>query len=165
MKEAQFTVEFLRHVLANGVDAQGRRDRFQKTGTNDLVFQQSWWHSAIAAALPGTGLQHVKPGQICMDLIVAAPTRLYRRRYGDGQYRLHEAIFPGTRVTFKALVDDGITESVLRTIMDRVGRFIGISPYGHKLGFGIFRLVDVRVQPSEASGAEGVDHGETFGNR
>ena len=58
---------------------------------------------------------------------------------------------PGTKVTFEALVDDLVTESALRNILTRVGRFIGLSPYGHKLGYGMFHLIDLKIQKSTAA--------------
>ena len=153
MKLAKFTVEFLRHVLANDT-VESKRDVFQHAGDGSLVFKQSWWYSAFSAALPGTGLRGIKPGHICMDLIVDAKTQRYYRHYGKGQVRVHEAIMPGTKVTFQALVEDHVTESALRTLLDRVGRFVGLSPYGHKLGYGKFLLVTVEVGASEAAGVK-----------
>lgn len=159
MKLAKFTVEFLRHVLANDV-YEGKRDRFQHAGDGSLVFKQSWWYSAFSAALPGTGLRGIKPGHISMDLLVDAKTEIYHRHYGKGQVRPHEAIMPGTQVTFQAMVEDHVTESALRTLLDRVGRFVGLSPYGHNLGYGKFRLVLVEVGASEAAGAKRMNEPE-----
>ena len=150
MKDATFTIEVLRHILANGSDAGGDHDRFQRDSEGNIIFQQSWWHSAFAAALPGTGIRHIKPNDICMDLTVNVLTEKYNRRYGKDSYRIHEAIMPGEIVTFRALVADHVSESNLQILLDRVGRFIGLSPYGHKLGYGKFKLIEVTVQPSEA---------------
>jgi hypothetical protein len=150
MKDATFEVEFIQHVLANS-GPDGKQCVFQRTSDDALVFQQSWWHSAFASAIEGVDdLRHIKPGDICMDLQVTAPTEMYKRRYGANRFRVHEAIMPGTIVTFSAIVDDRVTESNLKLILRRVGRFIGLSPFGHRLGFGKFRLLDVTVQASEA---------------
>ena len=165
MKDAIFTIEVIRHILANGYDNDGDHDCFQRDSTNAIIFQQSWWHSAFAAALPGTGIRHIKPYDICMDLTVDAPTEIYKRRYGRDSYRKHEAIMPGTKVTFRALVADHVAESNLRTMLDRIGRFIGLSPYGHRLGYGKFRLLTLTVQPSEADRREENENGRTIKNR
>lgn len=165
MKDAIFTIEVIRHILANGYDSDGDHDRFQRDSTNAIIFQQSWWHSAFAAALPGTGIRHIKPNDICMDLTVDTKTELYKRRYGRDSYRVHEAIMPGTKVTFQALVADHVAESNLRTLLDRIGRFIGLSPYGHKLGFGKFRLLGLEVKPSDADRRKETDNGRTVKDR
>ena len=165
MKDANFTIEVIRHILANGYDNDGDHDRFQRDSTNAIIFQQSWWHSAFAAALPGTEIRHIKPNDICMDLTVDAATELYKRRYGRDSYRVHEAIMPGTKVRFQALVADHVAESNLRTLLDRIGRFIGLSPYGHKLGFGKFRLLELEVKPSDADRGKETDNGRAVKNR
>lgn len=153
MKDVAFTVEFIQHSLANSKPGS-KECVFQRTSTGALVFQQSWWHSAFMSGIKGVeDLRHVKPGDICMDLQVNAPTEMYRRRYGNNRYRVHEAIMPGTVVTFKALVGDHVTESNLKLLLDRVGRFVGLSPFGHRLGYGLFNVFDVVVAPSSARGA------------
>ena len=151
MKDASFTVEFTQHVLANSVGSQGERDVFLRDGEENLIFQQSWWHSAFARALEMEHLRHIKPGDITVDLIVNAPTEMYYRRYGKGKSRRHEAIAPGTVVTFYAVVYDRVTESTFKHLLDRIGRFIGISPYGHNLGYGTFQVLDVAVELSESA--------------
>jgi len=151
MKDAQFTLEFTTHVLANGTDSDGNRDRFQTDSQGYLIWQQSWWHSALSQGISLCKLKHIKAGDIHMDLSVDAETELYDRRYGDKKYRTHEAILPGSKVTFHAIVADSITESELRLILNRVGRFIGLSPYGFNLGYGKFNVLDVQVAPSDAA--------------
>lgn len=155
MKDVSFTVEFTQHVLANATAEDGRRDVFQRDGSDKLIFQQAWWFSAFRRALEMEHMRHIKPGDISVDLEVDAPTKNYTRRYGDNLTRTHEAIWPGTQVTFAAVVDDRVTESNLRQLLDRIGRYIGISPYGHKLGYGHFRVLKVEMSPSEVAKGEG----------
>lgn len=151
MKNAEFTVEFIRHVLANGRGPNGERDVFERDGTNALIFHQTWWYSAFSRAIETSSVRGVKPSDIAMDLSVNAPTEKWNRHYGPNKSRLHESIMPGTKVTFKALVADKITESNLAEILERMGRFVGISPYGHKLGFGRFKVIDVVIESSETN--------------
>lgn len=151
MKDVTFTVEFTQHVLANGQDSEGNRDHFQRDNNDNLIFQQSWWYSAFLTALKMERIKHIKPGDIYMDLVVDAPTEMYRRRYGQNKSRMHEAIMPGTEVEFNAVVEDRVTESTLTRILERVGRYIGLSPYGHKLGYGHFHLLDLEMSASEAA--------------
>lgn len=158
MKNATFTVEFIRHVLANGRGPNGEKDVFERDGDGALIFHQSWWYSAISKAIESASIRGIKAGDIDMDLSVRADTRMWNRHYGSGAAtRTHEAIMPGTKVTFQASVADRVTESSLTEILTRVGKYVGISPYGHKLGYGRFRVIDVTVTPSDAGTA--VQHG------
>lgn len=151
MKDASYTLEFTTHVLANGTGPQGQPDHFQRDGSNNIVFQQSWFHSAFCQAIELAHLRGVKAGDIHMDLTFTAPTEQYNRRYGPEKYREHEAIMPGTKVTFNAVVGDNVTEQMLRQLLEKMGKYVGLSPYGFKLGFGKFGVVSVSVAPSDAA--------------
>jgi hypothetical protein len=152
MKDAEFVLEFTTPVLANSLGPDGEKDHFERDGSSEaLIFQQSWWYSAFSGAIAMAGIRGIKPGDISMDLLVKAPTQMYKRRYGPDKFRTHEAIMRGAKVSFKAVVSDHVTESNLRAILERMGTYIGLSPYGHKLGFGHFKLVDLHVAPSDAS--------------
>ena len=96
-------------------------------------------------------MRGIKGVDIQMDLQVRAPTQVYARRYGDDQFRRHEAIMPGTRVDFTGIVADHVTEQMLHTLLDRMGKSIGLSPYGFRLGFGRFSIINVKVAPSDAA--------------
>lgn len=147
MKSAEFTLEFVRHVLANGRGPKGEHDVFERTSDGDLIFYQTWWYSAFSKALESAAVRGIKPADISVALTVKAETAKWNRHYGPGKSRVHEAIMPGTRVTFRAEVADKITESNLTEILERMGRFVGISPYGHNLGYGRFKVVKVSVEP------------------
>ena len=151
MKDAKFTLEFTNHVLANATGPNGERDHFQRDSENKLIWQQSWWYSAFTRAIELAHERNIKAADINMNLAVVADTEQYRRRYGDNKFRNHEAIMPGTRVDFEAIVADRVTESVLKKILERMGTYVGLSPYGYRLGFGKFNVVSVEVAPSEDS--------------
>jgi len=153
MKDVRFTLEFTTHVLANSVGPNDEKDHFQRDSDGHLIWQQSWWYSAFTRAIELAHIRGVKAGDINMNLSVKAETDLYKRRYGEGKFRTHEAIMPGAEVTFEAIVDDRITKSNLETILDRMGKYVGLSPYGYRLGFGKFNVISVEVAPSEDSEA------------
>jgi len=153
MKDATFTLEFTTHVLANSIGPDGERDRFQRDVENRVIWQQGWWHSAFSRSIEMAHLRGIKASDINMNLATTVETELYKRHYGppkEDNFRIHEAILPGTQVTFEAVVADRITGSVLKRILERMGAYVGISPYGYRLGFGKFSVVDVKVAPSES---------------
>jgi len=151
VKDTNFTLEFSKHVLANSVGPDGSKDRFERDGQNKMTWQQSWWYAAFAKAIQMTKLRGIKPADICMNLTVDAPTELYPRRWGDNKIRTHEAILPGTRVMFEAIVADHVTASNLEEILTRMGQYVGLSPYGFRLGYGRFSVVNVEVEPSDSA--------------
>jgi len=149
MKDVTFTLEFTTHVLANGIGPTGEKDHFQRDNLNNLIWQQSWWYSAFTQAIELAHLHRIKAADIHMNLAVKATTESYRRRYGDDKFRVHEAIIPGTRVTFEAVVADHVTSSNLEAILDKMGKYVGLSPYGYRLGFGKFNVVSCSVANSD----------------
>ncbi len=154
MKDAKFTLEFTKHVLANSIGPDGKRDRFERDSDNRLIWQQSWWYSAFARSIQLAKIRGIKPADICMDLSVQADTDLYPRRWierGQPRIRTHEAIMPGTKVSFEAMVADHVTTSILEDILKRMGQYVGLSPYGYRLGFGRFHVVEVDVEPSDSA--------------
>lgn len=151
MKDVSFTLEFTRHVLANSNTPGGDPCNFQRDSRDNLIWQQSWWYSAFSKAIEMEGMRGVKAGDIHMDLSVQAPTEMYRRKYGRDKCRTHEAIMPGSQVTFNAVVADHITKSNLNAILERMGKYVGLSPFGYRLGFGKFNVTDVTVEPSDSN--------------
>ena len=67
---------------------------------------------------------------------------------------------PGTKVTFVAMVADYVTESSLQYILEKMGSFVGLSPYGYKLGYGKFSVVSVEVAPSDSDSHNDREAGE-----
>lgn len=147
MKNAKFTVEFITHCLAIGPKEGKEYDAFARDSSGALIFQQSWFHATFEKAIHMSRMKSIKPGDIQVDLRVEAPAEVYNRRYGASKWRRHEAIVPGTKVSFGAVVDDNVTDSVLRELLRYVGAYVGLSPYGYNLGFGKFSLVSSEVQP------------------
>lgn len=154
MKTANFRIRLVTHVLAHSVNDAGQRDMFLKDADGKLLFSQSWFYAAFNKSIEISGLRGVKPGDINMDLVITAPTEMYKRKYGCNQYRTHEAIMPGTEISFDAMVADHVTKTALETILNKMGKFVGISPFGHNLGFGKFTLLSVEVAPSDSASGD-----------
>lgn len=148
MKNARFTLEFVSHCLANGRGRDNTLDTFERDSVGHLIWAFSWWYSALQKAIDGAGLRDLKPGYINPCLTVNAKVAIFKRKIKDNWFRRHEAIEPGTKVTFTAVVDDAVTESSLRALLDWVGKYVGLSPYGYNLGYGRFNVLEVVVENS-----------------
>jgi hypothetical protein len=151
MKDAKFTLEFVTHCLANGRMDGEKVEVFPRDSTGRLIWKHAWWYAAFTKAINEAGLRDIKAGQINVCLTVEADVSIHRRRIKDKWHRAHEAILPGTQVTFEATVDDAVTQTMLDAILNRIGKYIGISPWGHNLGFGRFEVIDVKVGPGVES--------------
>lgn len=146
MRDSTFEIEFVSHCLAGGIGPDGTRDRFQRTSDNRIVAQPSWWHAALTRAITLSHLTDVRAIDITVEPTFEAPTELWDFHFAPKQSRCHEAIMPGTRVRFCAIVADHVTEQTLTTILDRMGRFVGLSPFGYRMGFGKFVLRSVQIK-------------------
>ena len=150
MKAAEFELEFLSHVLACGREHGEDCDVFARDRQGRIVFQPGWWYSALTKAISQSHHKNVKAGEIVVDLVFTADTEIYDRPFGRHQeVRRHECIVPGSVVKFKAMIDDRVTETAIMDILEVMGRFVGISPYGHNLGAGRFNVHSLKLAKSE----------------
>ena len=143
MTTVEITIEFLTHCLSVGSEQCRDVSEFDKDKDGGIIWRQSWWHAALAKTIEVHGLSSVDPAQFLFDPTVTAETARYRRKYGYNKYREHEAILPGTRVTFRAAISGNLTVGAVADIMTCMGRFVGLTPYGHKLGYGKFKVIKV----------------------
>lgn len=147
MKNGKLEIEFVTHCLASG-NRDTVSDRFMKDSEGRVVWNQSWWYSALTTAILQSGVRDVKPGHFNFNPVVVAETQLYRRKYNGDKFRTHESIMPGTKVEFEFIVPDQVTEGMVRRIMEYLGKYIGLSPYGYKLGYGKFNVSRATVDSS-----------------
>jgi len=150
MKDAKFTLEFTRHVLANSFGPDEDQAIFQRDSKDNLIFSAAWFFSMFTKAIEISHIRGIKASDIHINLGINAPTELYKRRYGGDKYRTHEAIMPGTKVTFEAIVSDHVTQSNLSVILEKAGKFVGLSPFGYRLGYGLFSVLHIEVSPSDS---------------
>jgi hypothetical protein len=148
MKEAEFTIEFITHCLAlSSGPKQDSCERFDRDSQNRIIWKQTWWYTAFGRTIEMYNIRGVKPNDFNVSLLVDTPTEVYKRKYGQNGFRRHEAIMPGTQVTFKAVVSDNVTESTFKHLLEKMGDYVGVSPYGHNLGYGKFVVNDVTLTP------------------
>ena len=145
MKDARFTLEFVSHCLANGGSPEDNiPDTFQRDSKDHIILHQPGWHAAFLRAI---SLARMDPGIMATDIqvdpAIVAPTDRLKRRYDTDRVRTHEAIVPGTKVVFNAMVEDHVTLPQLTAILERMGKYVGLSPFGFKIGFGKFNVSEV----------------------
>ena len=147
MKHGRLVIEYVTHCLASGnADATG--DRFLRDSAGEIIWNQSWWYSALSNAILQAGVRNIKAGHFNFDPVVAAKTDACCRKYGGNKFRTHESILPGTRVEFKFIVPDHVTSTMVQQVMEYLGKHVGLSPFGYNLGYGKFNVISSEVAAS-----------------
>lgn len=148
MKEMTLEIEYVTECLAQSHgDRKDNTDWFKRDRENNIIWCQSWWYSAITRTVEIYEVRGVKPSMFNFCPVVETErTEVFERQYRRNQTRLHESIPVGTRVTFTAVVGDQITRSVAAGLFDKMGKYVGLSPYGHKLGYGKFNVVSIELE-------------------
>ena len=151
MKDCFFEIEVVTHILASGNVPGKDYAAFHRDSKGHIIFQSSWFHSAFTRGIELANIRGIKASDIHMNLVIDAPTAFYKRFYDDQDFRVHEAVFPGAVIKFEAVVRDHVTTPEMQGILERIGKFVGISPFGYNLGFGKFEVNKVIVAPSDAA--------------
>lgn len=148
-----FTTECLGNVKYQPEGETWPAYRFARTPDGNIRFEASWWRSNIRFAADVLCRHHKAVEQVHFDVAVARaqPTKMYRRYFNNKAYMRHEAFLPGDRIIIKCLVPDSISDEDFKQLMDLIGRFRGISPFGPR-EYGFFTVTSVQLsvgQPNE----------------
>ncbi len=146
MKDAEIDIEVKTHILANSGGQPDGVDVFQRDSAGGIVMQQRWYDAALRATLACTDLPRaVSPADVIMNPVIQAPVSIFKRWYNRSEFRTHEAVLAGTRLTLRAIVAQHVEREDLMKLFDRMGAYVGLSPCGHNLGYGNFSLLAVRM--------------------
>lgn len=152
MQEVTFCIRFTTPCLGN-VRAQ-EVDKLNRDTEGNIIFMPSWWQRVIVSAANAINLAQGLVRQISWDIVVYRARkqvtifdRSYTERKGSdfvhGSAR-HEALLVGAAVWINVLLPDGIPLDNFRSLLEAAGRYYGISPFGHRLGFGRFEVLNVK---------------------
>jgi hypothetical protein len=128
-----------------------------RTPDGKIRFEASWWKSSLAFAAKVLCKHHRLIEQVHFSVVVDGridtnPDNFFRRyfheRGGDNnrkknRFVKHEAFFPGDVVGINCVVPQEINDDDFWKLMDLVGRFKGISPYGPR-DYGRFEVDALR---------------------
>jgi len=115
-----------------------------------VIFHHSWWRSVVGQAASAYNKHQKVVSKIRFNPEIDGTVKLYKRYYytDDGRgtkvkrYKLHESFFCGDVIGVKALIPDAIPLDDFKELMDVVGAYYGISPFGWDRGFGRFKVVE-----------------------
>ena len=140
MRKIKIKINFDTPCLSSKSD-QEDISRFDKVEDKILVFPYPWFYSAITDAINLLDLKDIKPSSFNVDVhVVCESITILNRSYGRDKYRKHEALPIGTGLTFNLLVANHISDELTREIIETIGKYIGLSPFGHTLGYGRFTV-------------------------
>jgi hypothetical protein len=152
MTRTQVRIRFTSECLANAPTtkaAQTDPDRFERDADGRLLIDARCWDAAIKRAARVDPELGVQPGEVLIDPALAAPTVLWDRVYRLGAQtlsRTHETIPIATEAELTVIFTNRLGSGDRKRFMDTLGRFVGISPFGHHMGYGRFTVLGVREE-------------------
>lgn len=133
------------------------RDNFSKQLKLDLA----QWNWALDQALESLDMKHIDPGSVRFPVHIDAPSlELFLRRWSNTergqQQEKFESIRAGTQLTFNVLLTTARepssgskvdtrppTVEEFKKIMSFIGEHVGLSPWGNRMGYGRFQVMEV----------------------
>lgn len=118
-----------------------------RTPDGAIRFEAGWWRSSLIFAANILGRHHRAVKSVHFDVIIDGKTKsdfkdFYRRYLENDRWISHEAFFPGDVIGINCAVPNSITDDDFWQLMDLVGRYKGISPFGPR-EYGFFKVVSV----------------------
>jgi hypothetical protein len=109
-------------------------------------FEANWWKSGIRFAAEVLCRHYKAVEKIHFDIAVEGtphPVNGFYKRYFDARrYVKHEAFIDGDVISINCIVPSEISDDDFKSLMDLVGRFKGISPFGPR-EYGFFTVESV----------------------
>lgn len=140
--EVTATLKFTRPCL--GSVRRSDYDRMQRDQDGNVIFLPTWWRAALAQAAKAISKYYKYIDQIHPGLPVDGNLSKIKRWYGQKKYKLHEGFSVGTVIRVSFLIPNELTQNEFAELVEATGAYIGISPYGWKQKYGLFKLLEVR---------------------
>ena len=157
-------------------EVEGGPDRMLRGSDGNVVFSQVWWRTIVCQGAKSVGRHQDRVRAILWTSAVDGTTKIFRRYYhlrsesGETQKLLkdHEAFLIGDVIGVKALIPDDVPMEEFRDIMSVAGEYFGISPFGWKMGYGKFKVVEIartrmKEQRDVNASSDAVDQGKSVG--
>lgn len=148
--EVTAKLEFVRPCLGNV--RQPDYDRMERDQDGNVIFLPTWWRAAFATAAKAINKHHKLVDNIHPALQVYGSVTRVERRYAEQRgdikqqrVRVHEAFDVGAVVECSFMLSSGMTVNHFTELLEAVGTYFGVSPYGWRTGlYGFFKVLEVR---------------------
>jgi hypothetical protein len=157
MRELTVRIKFTKDCLGNVkkyvAEGGNKWPVFYMPRTPDgcVRFEAKWWQSNIRFAADVLSRHHKAVQKIHFDINVDGKPNpdvrlFYKRHFNSDKFVKHEAFKAGEIIGINCIVPSEITDDDFWRLMDLVGRFKGVSPFGPKeFGFFVVESVQRRV--------------------
>jgi hypothetical protein len=121
------------------------RDLMERDPDGMVIFMPTWWRFAFRDAARMLNRFQKQVDCIKPALAVEGEVKVFSRQFGERpeDYKEHEAFIAGDTLVCRFMLD-GIKLGSFRELLETVGKYQGMSPYGFKDGFGRFSVMEVR---------------------
>lgn len=160
MRELRVRVRFTKACLGNQKQpaAAGKWPVYllPRGADRKVRFDPSWWRSGLLFAAKLANRHQDVVGRIAVDgKVYSDPSSqsVYRRPLPGDRYVKHECFPAGMSVELHMAVPEEISDVELRVLLDKMGEFRGISPFGHRdFGFFVVERIESWESVSEPDG-------------
>lgn len=123
---------------------------FPRTPDGAVRFEANWFKASIRFAAEVLCRHHKAVEKIHFDIAIVSDYppehNFYKRFFDSRRYVKHEAFRPGDVITVNCVVPSEISDEDFKSLMELVGRFKGVSPYGpREYGFFTVEAVTKRI--------------------
>lgn len=139
------TLRFLTPCLGRIRDAIC--DKMHRDVDGKVIFLQTWWLSCLTYAAKALNKHHKTVTFIQVSPLVSGETKIFKRYYSADKYTSHEAFLNGDTIDVSFCLPPGLSIPDFLELLDVGGRYVGISPYGHREDYGRFTVVNRTTQP------------------
>jgi len=139
--EVTATIKFSRPCLGNV--RRPDYDRMQRDQEGNVIFLQSWWRAAFAQAAKATSRYYKFVDLIHPGLTVEGAVSRIKRWYGQRKYKVHEGFDVGAVVRVSFLLPPTLSIDEFTDLLETTGKYIGISAYGWRDKYGLFKVLEV----------------------
>ncbi len=127
-----------------GAERKPRRDAMARDKDGRVILLQSKWRAALRFAAKAICRHQDDIDNIQVDPVVDGTTGIYRRYFSTTQVQEHECFNAGDEITVRFCLPNAIPIESFEELLTTAGRYAGISPYGFKLDFGRFAVLEVK---------------------
>ena len=155
-------------------ETDGSPDTMLRSPDGSVIIPQTYWRTIVCQGAKSYGKHQERVRGMLWTPSVDGTTNIFRRYYhlrsNEGankkMFKDHEAFLTGDVIGVKALVPDDVPLEDLREIMTITGEYFGISPFGWKMGYGKFKVLEAmrtRREGQNEQDSNTVDQGKSSG--
>lgn len=121
-------------------------DKMLRDHEGDVIFLQSWWRAVLSYGAQAYNRFEKEIDLVQTDPKVKGELSTYRRYWKPNEFKMHEAFLAGAEIDVRFCLPRAISPEEFKELLTLAGRYVGVSPYGHKQDYG--RFIVLSVEPA-----------------